>query len=195
VRLVVGLGNPGRRYAATRHNVAWQVVDELIRRWCASEVDSPPSYRAWEAKVGGRAVSLVKPLTFMNRSGEALEAWREGPQAPAEDMLVIVDDVYLPVGTLRLRAGGSSAGHRGLESIAHVLGHGGFARLRLGVGAAESSATLREHVLDRFSADDRALVDDAALRSADAVECWVTEGITSAMNRFNRKAGKEVREP
>jgi PTH1 family peptidyl-tRNA hydrolase len=114
---------------------------------------------------------------------------------PAEDLVVVCDDVYLPVGALRIRAGGSSGGHRGLESIERAMGHRDFARLRLGVGAVERGADLKEYVLDRFTAAEQTRVDEAALRAADAVECWVAEGVLSAMNRFNRRAGKEVREP
>jgi PTH1 family peptidyl-tRNA hydrolase len=195
VRLVVGLGNPGDRYAETRHNVAWRVLDELGRRWRAREVPAPPACAARRAEVAGTTVVLLRPLTFMNNAGEALDAWQRGPDGPAGDLLVVSDDVHLPVGTLRLRVRGSSGGHRGLESIERALGHREFARLRVGVGAAESSAELREHVLDRFTADEQPRVDEAVLQAADAVECWVAEGITPAMNRFNRRAGKEVPEP
>jgi PTH1 family peptidyl-tRNA hydrolase len=112
-----------------------------------------------------------------------------------EDLLVVSDDVYLPLGVLRLRSRGSSGGHRGLESVEGALGTREFARLRIGVGAAESSAHMREHVLEEFSADEQPVVDEAVLRAADAVECWVAEGMRRAMNRFNRRAGKEVQEP
>ncbi len=191
---MVGLGNPGRRYADTRHNVAWPVLDELARRWGARAIDGPPLWSARRAEVADGVV-LMQPLTFMNRAGEAVGAWQRGPQGPAADLLVVTDDVYLPVGALRLRARGSSGGHRGLESIEQALGNREFARLRIGVGAAGSSAELREHVLDRFTAEERPLVDEAVLRAADAVECWLAEGILAAMERFNRRAGKEVREP
>jgi PTH1 family peptidyl-tRNA hydrolase len=140
-------------------------------------------------------VVLMRPLTYMNESGVALDAWQRGPEGPAGDLLVVSDDVYLPVGALRLRARGSSGGHRGLASIERALGHREYARLRIGIGAAESGAVLREHVLDRFTVEEQALVDETVRRAADAVECWVAEGIQAAMNRFNRRAGKEVPEP
>lgn len=195
MRLVVGLGNPGERYAGTRHNVAWQVLDELVRRWRAEAIAAPPVCVARWAEVGGVGVVLMQPLTFMNNAGEAVDAWQHGSQGPAEDLLIVSDDVYLPVGALRIRSGGSSGGHRGLESIERAMGHRDFARLRLGVGAVVSSAGLKEYVLDRFTAEEQTLVDETALRAADAVECWVAEGVLAAMNRFNRRAGKEVREP
>ena len=112
-----------------------------------------------------------------------------------EKLLVVADDVYLPLGTIRLRGRGSSGGHRGLESIEEGLGHQEFDRLRVGVGAAESSAELKEHVLEPFTPGEREQVDTAVRAAADAVECWVADGIVAAMNRFNRRTGKEVREP
>ena len=175
--------------------MAWQVLDELARRWRAVTIPAPPVCAARRAEVAGVGVVLMQPLTFMNNAGDVVDAWPCGPQGPAEDLVVVCDDVHLPVGALRIRAGGSSGGHRGLESIERAVGHRDFARLRLGVGAVESSADLKAYVLDRFTAAEQTLVDEAALRAADAVECWVAEGVLSAMNRFNRRAGKEVREP
>lgn len=195
MRLVVGLGNPGERYAGTRHNVAWRVLDELARRWRAKEVGTHPIYAVRQADVAGDTVALMQPLTFMNNAGDAVDAWQHGPQGPAADLLVVGDDVYLPVGTLRIRARGSSGGHRGLESIEHAMGRRDFARLRIGVGAAESSADLKEHVLAGFSAEERTHIDETVVKAADAVECWMAEGVLAAMNRFNRRTGKEVREP
>ena len=195
MRLVVGLGNPGGRYAGTRHNVAWQVLDELARRWGARKIGANAFYTAREAEVAGDTVVLMQPLTFMNRAGEAVDAWQHEPREPAADLMVVGDDVYLPLGALRIRARGSSGGHRGLESVERALGHRDFARLRIGVGAAESSASLREHVLTEFTAEERTRIDEAAGKAADAVECWVAEGIQAAMNRFNRRTVKEVPEP
>ncbi len=194
MRLVLGLGNPGARYAATRHNVGWWVLDRLAERWAARPADTHPTYRTRTASPGGRPVTLLTPLTYMNASGEALDAWRAAHGEP-EDLLVVSDDVYLPVGSVRLRTGGSSGGHRGLESLERAVGHPRFARLRLGVGAAASGAGLREHVLDGFTPEETPVIDEAVRHAADAVECWVTDGILAAMNRFNRKVRKEVSEP
>ena len=191
--LVLGLGNPGRRYARTRHNVGWRVVETLAGRWRAVPGEAAESYRSWHAEARGREVDLVVPLTFMNRSGEALEAWRALHRFETEGLLVLVDDVYLPVGALRLRGGGSSGGHQGLESIERALGTREYARLRIGIGASEG-ARLREHVLEEPARDEGETLAEALGRAADAVECWIGEGLGVAMNRFNRKVRKEVEE-
>jgi PTH1 family peptidyl-tRNA hydrolase len=190
VPLVLGLGNPGSRYARTRHNVGWRVLERLVGRWGATPAGEHDTWQAWRAERGGGIVDLLKPLTYMNASGAALEAWRERHAFDLAGMLVVVDDVYLPVGRLRLRASGSSGGHRGLESLERVVGSG-FARLRIGVGAAGDPAGLREHVLDEFDVDEETVVDEALERAADAVECWVAEGSLAAMNRFNRRIRRE----
>jgi PTH1 family peptidyl-tRNA hydrolase len=192
----MGLGNPGDRYAATRHNVAWRVLDALEARWHAREdVSIPGVYQSKRGRVGALAVELMRPQTFMNLSGTALTRWmEEGHELSDEDLLVISDDVYLPVGAMRLRARGSSGGHRGLKSIEAVLGHRDYARLRLGVGAASSAEELKEHVLESFEPEEEAPIGDAVTRAADAAECWATQGIDEAMNRFNRKIRKEVSE-
>lgn len=137
----------------------------------------------------------MEPLTFMNLSGEALQEWRARHSIEPDALLVITDDVYLPLGTLRLRAHGSSGGHRGLESIEQVVGSREYARLRIGVGEAESSASLREHVLEEFAPEELPALEEAIRLAADAVDCWVSDGTRTAMNRFNRKARKEVSEP
>ena len=188
--LVVGLGNPGPRYARTRHNVGWRVLERLVGRWGATLAGEHDTWRAWRAGRAGGSVDLLQPLTYMNASGAALEAWRERHAFDLAGMLVVVDDVYLPVGRLRLRASGSSGGHRGLESLEGVAGSG-FARLRIGVGAAGDPAGLREHVLDEFDVEEETVVDEALERAADAVECWVAEGSLAAMNRFNRRNRRE----
>ena len=194
--LVVGLGNPGERYAATRHNVAWRVLDELSRRWRVREdVSAPGVYDARRGRIAGETVDLMWPLTFMNLSGEALRRWMGEHGAIAEGaLLVVTDDVYLAVGSLRLRTSGSSGGHRGLESLEAALGRRDFARLRVGVGAAESGARMKEHVLEAFGSAEEPIVHGVVQQAADAVECWALEGIERAMNRFNRRMGKEVPE-
>lgn len=192
--VVLGLGNPGARYARTRHNVGWWVLDLLASRWRAAAGDESREYRSRVAAVGGREVHLVQPLTFMNLSGEALVAFRGRHAGEPEDLLVVADDVYLPLGAIRLRARGSSGGHRGLESIAAAVGHGGYARLRIGVGAAESAAGLRDHVLEEFDTQEMEAAGEAVRAAADAVECWLAEGVLAAMNRFNRRVRQEENE-
>lgn len=194
MRLVVGLGNPGERYARTRHNVAWRVLDELAARGDARPGESGSTYRARSLRSGGHDVVLMQPLTFMNVSGEAIREWQGRHGLDAGELLVVSDDVYLPLGTLRLRAGGSSGGHRGLESVEAAVGHRDYARLRVGVGAAESSAALREHVLEEFAPEEMPALGVAVRDAADAVECWLAEGALAAMNRFNRRVRREESE-
>jgi PTH1 family peptidyl-tRNA hydrolase len=182
VRLVAGLGNPGREYDQTRHNIGFMVLDHLAQRhgftfsyssswscqWCR-----------WDDAL------LVKPLTYMNRSGDALSAISRFYKIAPEEMLVIVDDVALPLGRLRLRTSGSDGGHNGLRSIIAHFGEG-FARLRIGVGAAAGADQLVEHVLSRFRREEQDQVARAVARAADAVEHARSHGITAAMNIFNR---------
>ena len=188
--LVLGLGNPGARYARTRHNMGWKVVEALVGRWKARPLESVPEYRAWDASPGGRAVALLSASTYMNESGRALSAWRERRPLEQAELLVVADDVYLPLGMVRLRGSGSSGGHRGLASIEEALGSRDYARLRIGVGEAPAE-TLRERVLEEFREEEEAMADEAILKAADAVECWVLEGLLAAMNRFNRRVQQE----
>jgi peptidyl-tRNA hydrolase, PTH1 family len=194
VALVLGLGNPGKRYARTRHNVGWRVVETLIERWHAAAGDASDAYRSWRADRPSGTIDLMIPLTFMNRSGEALETWRSRHGFDSGSLIVIADDVYLPVGFLRVRAKGSSGGHRGLDSIENALGHRDFARLRLGIGAS-TSAAIKEHVLEEPEPEEEEALEGSILAAADAVECWAEEGVLAAMNRYNRRVPKEVSEP
>lgn len=192
--LVLGLGNPGARYAHTRHNAGWDVVERLVARWKASPLETTREYRAWRGTDGGREVDLMVPLTYMNLSGDAVAVYRERRGLTPAELLVVVDDVYLPLGRLRFRPSGSSGGHNGLASIEEVLGTREWSRLRIGVGAAASAAELREHVLEGWGADEVPLIENALERATEAVECWCREGIMPAMNRFNRSE-EEVQEP
>lgn len=191
--MVLGLGNPGARYARTRHNVGWWLLETLVARWRAAEAPAPApaSVRAWRADPQGREVWLLAPQTYMNLSGEALAAWRRARPFETSELLVVGDDVYLPAGMLRLRAGGSSGGHRGLESVEAALGTRDYARLRIGVGHA-NAASLREHVLEEFTSDDERAVREAVVKAAEAVETWLADGLRAAMNRFNRRIAREV---
>ena len=193
--LVLGLGNPGSRYTDTRHNAGFRVVEALAERWRAVREPDTGTYRWWSARQADRTVALMEPLTFMNLSGDAIAEWQRHHGLLPVKLLVVADDVYLPVGTLRVRANGSSGGHRGLESIEAALGTREYARLRVGVGSAENAEQLKEHVLDEFGPDETESVKAAEQLAADAVECWVGEGVIAAMNRFNRRVSKEVPEP
>ena len=192
--LVLGLGNPGARYAHTRHNAGWDVVERLVARWKASPLETTREYRAWRSLEGGREVDLMVPLTFMNLSGEAVAVYRERRGLTPAELLVVVDDVYLPLGRLRFRPSGSSGGHNGLASIEESLGTREWSRLRIGVGAAAGAAELREHVLEGWEKEEVPRTENALDRGTEAVECWCREGIQSAMNRFNRSE-EEVQEP
>jgi PTH1 family peptidyl-tRNA hydrolase len=194
VVLMLGLGNPGPPYQRTRHNVGWRVVEALVERWHANPGEHSDAYRWWRAERAWGPVGLLVPLTYMNRSGEALQSWRSRHDVDTANLLVISDDVYLPVGLVRLRPRGSSGGHRGLDSIESVLSTRDFARLRIGVGAVEG-AELKEHVLEEPESKEAEALEGAIRLAADAAECWAEEGILAAMNRFNRKTPKEVSEP
>jgi peptidyl-tRNA hydrolase, PTH1 family len=194
--VVAGLGNPGTRYAATRHNVGFAVAHRLVDRLSARPLERTDAYAAWrvpEREPPGRELAIVTPLWFMNRSGEALRAFGQRHGLEASGCLVIVDDVYLPLGRIRLRARGTDGGHNGLASVAGALGTQEFSRLRIGVGRGEAERGLADHVLAAFDDEERPLLEDALERSVETVLLWATEGITAAMNRANVSA-RDVRD-
>jgi peptidyl-tRNA hydrolase, PTH1 family len=189
MKLVAGLGNPGRRYDGTRHNVGFDVVDLLATRQRAEWTMAPRGIEALVAKYSDTL--LAKPLTFMNLSGAAIQGLLQFYKIEPVDMIVIVDDVNIELGRLRTRPRGSAGGHNGLKSIIGVLGSDEFARLRIGVGRGDDRRDLADHVLAKFGADERAVIAEAVGRSADAAELFVAEGIGPVMNRFNRKEDAE----
>ena len=183
MKLIVGLGNPGGKYRGTRHNIGFAVVDELARRGRV-EFDSAP-VEALVAKVrGAEPVLLAKPMTFMNASGEAVGGLARYFKVEPADLLVVVDEVQLPLGRLRARARGSAGGHNGLKSLIAHLGDE-FARLRIGVGRGDQRRDLADHVLARFEADEAAEVERMTTRAADASEMFITSGIAAVMNEYN----------
>lgn len=186
MKLVVGLGNPGRRYVETRHNIGFAVSDELVRRAGAVFDHSRANALSARLGLGSASVLIVKPLTMMNLSGEAVVALAQFYKIDPPDILVVADDVNLPLGRLRLRARGSAGGHNGFRSIIGLLGTEEFPRLRVGVGRGDLRRELADHVLARFDADETPAVTESVARAADAVECFTAEGIEVAMNRFNR---------
>jgi len=193
VRLIAGLGNPGPRYAGTRHNVGFLVVEELARRW---QVRLDRYERDFEALVGeanreGRRVLLIEPQTLMNLSGRSVAAVQRFYKLEPADLLVVLDDVDLPVGRIRLRASGSSGGHRGLENILQALGRQDVPRLRIGIGKVHASATVA-HVLSRFAPDEREPIAEAITLAADAVEFWLSESVEAAMTRYNRRGDEAM---
>lgn len=195
MKLVVGLGNPGVEYAGTRHNVGFGVIDRLIARHAPGSVARGRFHASLvEASIGGERVLLIKPTTYMNRSGQSVaEAVNFYKVDPSADLLVVVDDLYLPTGKLRMRPGGGDGGHNGLADVRRALGREDFPRLRIGVGrelpgggaGRPAEWDQADFVLSRFGAEERPLVESAVERAADAVEVFVREGLSSAMNRYN----------
>jgi peptidyl-tRNA hydrolase, PTH1 family len=183
MKAIVGLGNPGRAYAGTRHNIGFDVIDEVARRWNVQ-------LRPWKsvadvAVVGSRGVVLVEPQTFMNLSGDAVSRIAAFHKVEPADILVVVDEVQLPVSRLRIRRSGSAGGHNGLKSIIQHIGSE-FPRLRIGIGRGDPNWDLADHVLSRFGREEKDAVAEAVNRAADAVEVFVEDGLEVAMNRFNQ---------
>ena len=191
MKLVVGLGNPGKRYEGTRHNVGFGIVDELARRDAIPWESAPRSIEALISRHRTDGAVLAKPLTFMNASGPAVVGLLQFFKIALPDLLVIVDDVNLELGRLRARAGGSAGGHNGLKSIIAAFGVDEFARLRVGVGRGDARRDLANHVLAKFEPEERSIVAEVVGRAADAAETFVAEGIAPVMNRFNRKEDTE----
>ena len=189
MKLVVGLGNPGRKYDGTRHNVGFDVVDLLATRHHLEWESAPAD--ALIARWRAASVLVAKPLTFMNLSGHAVGELMRFYKVEREDIVVIVDDANLELGRLRARPSGSAGGHNGLKSIIGALGSEDFARLRVGVGRGDARRDLADHVLARFDPQEREDVAEAVGRAADAAELFVSEGIGPVMNRFNRKEDGE----
>jgi len=182
VKLIAGLGNPGPTYCGTRHNVGFDVVDTLARR-ASIAFESAPA-EALMARWRSNDTLLVKPLTFMNHSGQAIGDVLRYFKIDVADLLVVVDEVQLPLGKLRARARGSAGGHNGLKSVIAHLGEA-FARLRLGVGRGDDRRDLADHVLARFERDEAGEVERMIARAADASETFITGGIAAVMNQFN----------
>ena len=185
--LVMGLGNPGRNYEHTRHNAGWLVLDEFARRRNVVFRRSwrRPVQTAKAALEGAGSLLLVKPTTYMNLSGTVLPALMRPAGMTAKDLIVVTDDINLPVGRLRIRAHGSAGGHNGLKSVIAALGTEEFARIRVGVGEQKDGQSLTEHVLERMNAAERKTLAELATRAADALECILTHGMGHAMNEFN----------
>ena len=181
--IVIGLGNPGERYAGTRHNVGFRSIDLLAERSGIRLNDRRKHAALGQGTIGGMPVVLAKPRTFMNASGLAARYLMDRFGAGHARLLVIVDDLDLPVGSMRLRASGGSGGHNGLNSINDELGTLEYPRLRIGIGRPEGDAV--RHVLSRFTGDEERGVEEALPRAAEVVEAWVEHGVDHAMNLFN----------
>lgn len=188
MKLVVGLGNPGAKYDGTRHNIGFAVLDQVAGLQGSAWKKS--GYQADTAKMtlGGRPVWLAKPTTFMNLSGEAVQALFAAYRLEPNQVLVVCDDMDLSWETLRLRRGGRSGGHHGLDSIIEKVGSN-FCRLRVGIGRPQPPLTGEAFVLQKFPVEERASAQSVVERAADAVVCWITEDLEAAMNRFNSTRG------
>ncbi len=179
-RLIAGLGNPGREYEATRHNVGFMILDRFARRAGATFRHEPK----WDAELAAPApgVLLCKPRSFMNRSGEPLAALAHFYKIPPEQVLAVFDDAALPLGRLRIRADGSAGGHNGMKSILQHVGD--IPRLRVGIGGAPGEEMI-PHVLGKFRAEEKPLLDEALERAVEAIDCLQQHGLAAAMNQFN----------
>ena len=189
MKVFLGLGNPGKEYERTRHNIGWWVLDHLARRWSADGWKKDGKAMVATARVGNEVVKLVKPQTYMNLSGEVLKPFLNRPGwDPAQDLLVIVDEVALPFAALRTRASGSAGGHNGLKSVQAHVGSTGYPRLRIGIAPMHPRASIGDlsaYVLGPFGRDEAEFMDAAMPRIGDACESWVRDGLTLTMNKFN----------
>jgi PTH1 family peptidyl-tRNA hydrolase len=209
MRLIVGLGNPGSEYVGTRHNIGWEVVDKLAMRF--GWIGKPDEFNRlartkFDALVmdgtvslhsgGSEKLLLLKPTTYMNLSGRAVQAAMGFYQVSPADIMVVLDDLALPCGKLRIRPGGSSGGHNGLKDIERMLGTSDYPRLRIGIDPPPPRVPGRDYVLGRFTPEQRALIDPAVDRSVSAIVTWMESGVNLAMNRFNVSEEKsEIRNP
>ncbi len=184
--LIVGLGNPGREYFGTRHNVGFALVDALARSWGGTwRLEKKFSARVARIDRGGRSLWLCQPQTYMNASGEAVARVAGFYRVPAGRLLVAVDDADLPLGEIRLRPSGSSGGHHGLESVEQHLGTREYARLRLGIGRSAGAREITNHVLGRFNSTEAAVAARVLDVASRQVESWLDAGIQTAMSQFN----------
>jgi PTH1 family peptidyl-tRNA hydrolase len=187
MKLIVGLGNPGKEYSGSRHNVGFRCVTHLAKLHGIAFNRQQCRAKVGVGTIEGVDVVLAKPRTFMNASGESVRLLVQRFKVPLEDILIIHDDMDLPVGKIRLRERGSSGGHRGIESIISCLGSQDFPRIRIGVGrpAGEEDDEVINHVLGAFSSQERSIIDEVVPKVAEAVRCVLTEGLAAAMNKYN----------
>ena len=185
MKLIVGLGNIGRKYEKTRHNIGFEVLDALAARCPGASGKEKFDGRLMDATIAGERSLLLWPYTLMNRSGQSAKAAADFYQLLPADLLVVCDDFNLPLGKLRLRSEGSAGGQKGLEDIIKRLGTEEFSRLRIGIGPVPDAWDAADFVLGKFGPSDRPIIDESIDRAVYAAECWVTKGIAVAMNRFN----------
>ncbi|MGQ9580268.1 MAG: aminoacyl-tRNA hydrolase [Armatimonadota bacterium] len=182
--MIVGLGNPGRRYAHTRHNVGFDVLDLFARRHGVNIRTRKHFALTSRVTCNGENVLLVKPQTFMNESGRAVGALAAEHKLSPTDIIVVCDDIDLPLGSLRIRAKGSSGGHRGVQSIISNLGSSDFPRIRIGIGRSNNPV---DHVLSKFTSEEKAIIEPVLGHAADALDMILAQGLEAAMNTYNRR--------
>ena len=185
IRVVVGLGNPGLRYRHTRHNIGFRLLDQLARDLQAAPAGNEVGYLVTWARLAGQRIALVKPMLFMNRSGDALSRFPESAMAGPEGHLIVLDDVWLPFGSTRFREQGGAGGHKGLTSVLERLGTENVPRLRLGVDGAETEDDLTDYVLEPFSAEEEKSIATWLARASEGVRVFLSEGPDAAMTRYN----------
>ena len=188
MKLIVGLGNPGTTYAGTRHNLGFRAVTQLAQG-CRLSLRHSLRFKAkvGRGRIEGEESVLFLPETFMNRSGESVGRWVAAERMLLEDMLVVLDDLHLPLGRLRIRASGSGGGHQGLQSIIEAVGSGSFPRLRLGIGAPKDQTAWEEYVLRPFRRDEEPRVSAMVGQAADCCRFWIVKGTHACANRFHVK--------
>ncbi|MGH2436964.1 MAG: aminoacyl-tRNA hydrolase [bacterium] len=187
MKLIVGLGNPGSRYRGTRHNVGWEVLERLARKHGIAIEEDTGWAEVGRGDIGPHRVVLARPMTYVNASGMAVQDLRRRYRVKPSDLFLIVDDLDLPLGRLRLRQKGTAGGHNGLRSVIEALGTDGFPRMRVGIGRPPGKTDAADHVLARFSAEERQMLNDALDRAVEALEVAIVDGVDVAMNRFNAK--------
>ena len=191
MKVIVGLGNPGLRYAQTRHNLGFWTVDRLSETWQIALTKHKFQAKVGDGHLRGERTMLVKPQTFMNRSGRAVADLVHFFQLDLADLMVIYDDLDLPPGSLRIKGSGSSGGHKGMSDIIQHLGTDAFARLRLGIGQPPPLMGAADYVLQGMGVEETRILTEAVCRGAEAVDMWLREGLDAAMNHFNRKQNSE----
>ena len=187
MHLIVGLGNPTKQYEGTRHNVGFETIDRIAAENQIRVEEKKHKALYGSGYIEGEKVILAKPQTFMNLSGESVRELSDYYKIPAENIIVIYDDISLDVGQIRIRKKGSAGGHNGLKNIIKMLGHDTFIRVRMGVGEKPKNFDLADYVLGHFPAEERSIMDEAAKTAAEAIRMIITENADAAMNHFNSK--------
>jgi PTH1 family peptidyl-tRNA hydrolase len=190
MKIIVGLGNPGKEYADTRHNIGFRVIDAMASALVTEVKKRKFGARFSEAEYEGKKLILLKPWTYMNRSGQAVATAVGFYKLSLQELLVVTDDMALEPGVIRMRPRGSAGGHNGLKSIIAALGSEDFCRLRCGIGSAGTDEAY-DYVLSNVPAEQRTVIDTAVERARDAVFCWIRNGVDSAMNEYNRPTNEE----